>query len=375
MYIPLVQAAQNDVRGLHNLDAMTKRSITPLMDLCGQIEKSIFDFCQNWPDEHSFFVDTSPIGIALSNAPNTKQEKNLITDQHLDDPSNGFITRRTFYSDLKAIHNSLIPAVSWEGVQASRRDVLRFALELLNDFEKIAIRVCLWDDRSNHSQNLDYTKAILDTVDDQSKVWLLIDQGPLQQQNELTTSSKINDYLRVIDTAQLSGWSVISTSFPDRRPDSETSQNRSSIDYAAQSLLSTTNTQSIRAYGDYASSALGSATGFVMGMHIIPFASYLKDFEWWLSRKGGNMDYYKYIELAKDITSLPQFQGASFCWANENYDRISKISDVKDKGYGNNGTWNGYRLNQHITEIIRSMGIYGFPATFSSPQSEEDDDS
>ncbi|GGE68632.1 hypothetical protein GGR41_000531 [Paenalcaligenes hominis] len=374
MYIPLIQAAQNDVKALLNLEDSIKEKVIPLMDICGKADTHISNFCSKWPENHSFFIDCSPVGIALSKAPNQQQEKHLITDLNLDDPSNSFIARQNFYQGLKAIHNSIIPAVSWEGVNATRRDVSRFAIDLLADFNEIAVRVCLWNEKSNHLANLDYTKAILDAVDDQARVWLLIDQGPLDHPNDLTTSAKINDYLDVINSTGLKGWAVISTSFPDKRPSSGSQQTAISIDFGAQSLLTTPNTTSIRAYGDYASSTLGSATAFVMGMHIIPFASYLKDFEWWLAREGSNMEYDKYIDLAKDLVALQQFQGPHFCWANEQYDRISKISDPAKKGYGHNGTWNGYRANQHITEIIRCIAFYGFPAPLSSPQDEDCDD-
>lgn len=373
MYIPLAQAALNDVKGLLELHPNTQKEIIPLLDICGQIDKNIRDFCQKWPSENAFFVDVSPTGIEHTKIANQAGERHLIVDLGLDDPNNGFANRKSFYLDLQSTHDGIIPSISWEGVQASRRDVLRFALELLNDFEIIAIRICLWDERSDHQKNLDYTKAILDIADDQEKVWLLLDQGPLEHPNDLITSGKINDYLRLIDSTHLKGWAVISTSFPEQRPNSGSWRNRGSFDYAAQSSLSTTNTSSIRAYGDYASSALGSATGYILGMRIIPFASYLYNFEWWLSRKGSDKEYIKYVELASDMLNLPQFQGASFCWANENYDRISKLGSAAQKGYGNSGTWNGYRLNQHITEIVRCINTYGFPASRTTPPSEEED--
>lgn len=234
--------------------------------------------------------------------------------------------------------------------------------------------MCLWNDISDHHKNLDYTKAVLDVVRDPGKVWLLIDYGPLREITEISTSRKTASFLKIIDSIRLAGWSIISTSFPAQRPAPGTVQRAEMLDYAAQSLIKTQNQTSIRAYGDYASSTLGSATRYMPGMVVIPFGTYLSDFEWWLCRDGESLEYKKYIDIAKKLVNLPQFDGATYCWANENYTRISKLPPTATRNYGTNGTWNGYRLNQHITEICHYLEAFHFPLTFQSISADEEDD-
>lgn len=68
-------------------------------------------------------------------------------------------------------------------------------------------------------------------------------------------------------------------------------------------------------------------------------------------RKGGNKEFANYIEIAQEVRNLPGYHGDDFCWATREYSRIVATST----GYGNNGTWNGYRINQHICAMILSI--------------------
>jgi len=374
MYIPLAQAGLNDVKGLLNLATKAKQQIAPLLDLAGKSKTHLQTFCDEWPEDLSFFVDISPMGIELCKAVAEADEENhVILTLNLDNPKNGFTTRQNLYLALHKKHQGLIPCISWENTDATRRDVLLFARSLEENFNKIAIRICLWNEISDHQKNLDYAKAILDVVRDRSKVWLLIDYGPLRQDTEIATSKKMADFLEIINSTSVAGWSIISTSFPAQRPSSGEEQRAQLLDYTAQSLIKTRNKISQRAYGDYAASALGSATQFTPGMIVIPFGAYLADFEWWLHRDGGSSEFRKYIDIAKKLISLPQFDGAGFCWANENYERISQLPPAATRDYGNNGVWNGYRLNQHITKICHYLEQYGFPLSLQATSVEEED--
>lgn len=67
--------------------------------------------------------------------------------------------------------------------------------------------------------------------------------------------------------------------------------------------------------------------------------------------QGGDKEFVNYIEIADEIRRLPGYHGDGFCWATREYTRIVATST----NYGNNGTWNGYRINQHICAMLKSI--------------------
>jgi len=90
---------------------------------------------------------------------------------------------------------------------------------------------------------------------------------------------------------------------------------------------------------------------YIRGMPVLPFACYYTPTEWWQRRKGSDKEFVRYVEIAQEIRTLPGYHGDDFCWATREYSRIVATST----GYGNNGTWNGYRINQHICAMIQSI--------------------
>ncbi|MGO2202092.1 beta family protein, partial [Pseudomonas helleri] len=160
-----------------------------------------------------------------------------------------------------------------------------------------------------------------------------------------------NHLLKQLNGYNLQSLVLLSTSFPIDKPASNTSRSSACYDVAWQSNIDRNGISPSPIYGDYAATNPTAPMEYIPGMPVLPFGCYYTPTEWWQRRKGGNKEFVNYIEIAREVRNLPGYHGDDFCWATREYSRIVTTST----GYGNNGTWNGYRINQHICAMILSI--------------------
>lgn len=355
-YVASVRVGQNDIKALINLTDEDKKNVIPLLSMRGRA-RHLDNFLEAWGD-FPFFLDVSPFPADTDDA--------FIEDNGLWDPTAAYALRQQFYLDAKGKNNNVIPTISWKNDHAPR-DTVQFALALERDFDIVAVRVNLTE-QDGDLQRIRLLN-MLNALADLEKVWVLLDCGPISQTHNLYSSSLITNTLTGVRDLRLAGISVLSTSFPDNRPASGTIRTIPSLDLAAQSRLvrhvapfSTAPT-----YGDYAATNPSGSMEYIPGMQIIPFANYFANGEWWQARRGGDREFSAYVDIASDITQLPGFHGTNFCWANSEINRIASNTG----GNGNNGTWNGLRINQHICAMIDYLSAAGFPTRHQLDDEDE----
>jgi hypothetical protein len=272
-----------------------------------------------------------------------------------------------FFENVRQRNDKIIPTVSWRGLP-QRRDVIQFALALERNYQTIAIRIDMagQDNQSQTSLLLN----ILDALSTHEATWVLLDFGVITQSGDLTNSALLTQVLQSLRGLHLAGLSVLTTSFPSNKPAPGSSRSVTSLDFVAQNLINTSDLATPLTYGDYAATNPTAAIDYIPGMQVIPFANYLTCGEWWQTRRGNDKEFSAYVPIAQEICDLPGFHGADFCWANTEIDRIASGKG----GTGNNGTWNGIRINQHICAMLDYLNSVGFPATASTSGDDDEAD-
>jgi hypothetical protein len=332
-----MKVGQNDVKALINLEEDRKILVSPLLNMRG-IERHLNDFLAGWGD-HPYLMDISRSPLDIAN--------DVIAERELHNPANHFENKRIWFSEVKTKNNSLIPVVSWLDTD-NARDIIQLANRLLTEFSTIAIRVICPAEIAGAS----WERAIniLDAISNPEKILVVLDFGDKSPVATINGGT-LDHILSRLDTYGVRSVTLISSSFPSQKPQSGSSSTAICHDIAWQAEAKQLNDSVNLIYGDYAGTTPGAAVEYIPGMAVIPFASYYAPNEWWLKRLGRDKEFENYVQLARDIRQLPDYHGDDFCWATREYGRISQTNER----YGNNGTWNGLRANQHICATLQFL--------------------
>jgi hypothetical protein len=337
-YVACLRVGQNDVKALVNLEAPRRDIVAPLLEMRGDDDRHLQTFLTNWT-EHPFFLDVSRVTKDVAEV--------FITTNDLHNPNGAFENKRRFFADVTGINQNVIPVVSWVD-DDPQRAVIQSALALQGDFQNIAIRVTCPEKPTATSWNR--LLSILDALESPETATVILDFGATSPANT-ASGSDFNLSLRQLNSYQIRNLVLVSTSFPIDKPASNSSRSSACYDVAWQSRVDINGIESNIIYGDYAATNPTAPMEYVPGMPVLPFGCYYTPTEWWQRRKGANKEFVKYVEIAQEIRNLPGYHGDEFCWATREYSRIVATST----NYGNNGTWNGYRINQHICAMIQSI--------------------
>ncbi|MFD2755397.1 beta family protein [Comamonas terrae] len=364
-YAAALKVGQNDIKALVNLENSRRDRFAPILMMRGNDRRYIDNFLQTWGPT-SFYLDTSRYKI-------DKDDSFLLSSQ-VNDPSSSYKNKFDFYQSCKAINNSLIPTVGWSKTDPTR-EIVQFALNLEKSYECIAIR---FDAANDGDHDINIVRNILNSVQNPKKFDVIIDYG---KQINLTVapsnaSAIVNELIKIYGVRKAI---LLSTSFPEDKPASGTTRSKPCNDLIWQLPFikaERKDNQDSLIYGDYAATNPDSAVDYIPGMPVIPFANYLETYDWWQGRKGKDKEFPKYVELANDIINLPGYHGDNFCWATKEISRIAKLPAIQGEKYGSNGSWNGYKVNQHICAILDNFSkIKAAPAgTQGGGQVDDDED-
>lgn len=350
-YIACLKVAQNDIKALINLEKSRKEKVAPLLELRGKkTDKHLQKFLDDWGDS-SFFMDFCQ---TESDEKRSQWLTELLTSK------NAFKGKRDKFIKISTSNQNMIPVVSWQD-NDSVRDVVQFALKVERLSAEFAIRINMI---SNHSWLV--CMSVLNAIDKLCNVTVILDF-----QDKLKEASGVLDKVLEINKYKVKQVVLLSTSFPLDKPPSGQTIQVNCVDYSWQSKLRKKLENTV-IYGDYAASNPFSTIDFIPGMRIIPFACYFTPFEWWMRREGSDKEYKCFRNIAREIEKLPFFHGESYCWATKEISRIAKLDDNTEGGHGSNGTWNGYKSNQHICTMLDYLTIP--PATLGIEELEDSEE-
>lgn len=352
-YVAALRVGQNDVKALINLEGARKTQVAPLLSMRGNDERHLDSFVNNWGE--------SPFYLDISRFPTDADDQYLVQNA-LNSPANAYAAKRTFYTATSVKNNALIPVVGWADGDSSR-DVVQCALTLAAVFPRIAIRMEVGRDSPRQwavAQN------VLNSVPNPSAVDVIIDFRKISDFPLMTPGGWLDQLVRDIHAYQVARIVIVSTSFPDDKPPSGSSRTVTCLDLAWQLAFQAARPELPLVFGDYAATNPTGVMDFVPGMPVIPFANYFVPLEWWQIRQGGDKEFHHYPAIAAAIRSIPGYHGDGFCWATREIGRIAASGTT----YGNNGTWNGFRVNQHICAVLAHLASRGA----SAPVGGADDD-
>ncbi|WP_176517965.1 beta family protein [Pseudomonas faucium] len=337
-YSACLRVGLNDVKALVNLEPERRDHFTPLLDMRGKDDKHLQSFLKDWT-EHRFFIDISRGRLDRLEA--------FIADNDLHNPKNAFERKKAFFDDIHTTASLAIPVISWTD-DDPQRDVIQLGLALERDFDEIAIRVFCPEKPTSISRNRLF--SLLDSLTHPGEAHVIVDYIA-SPPSSTATGSEFDHFIRDIAAYAPASIILLSTSFPTHKPASNSSRSATCTDIAWQSTVNRSISGTQVVYGDYAATNPTAAIEYVAGMPVLPFGCYYTPTEWWQRRKGGDKEFNNYIDIAREIRALPGYHQDDFCWATKEYARIVATST----GYGNNGTWNGYRINQHICAMLKSI--------------------
>ncbi|OCG76186.1 hypothetical protein A9G42_08480 [Gilliamella sp. Nev6-6] len=351
-HIVNLRLGMNDINALVNTYDSDKNQILPFINTRGELKADYLfnNFLPNWGN-YPFMIDASFI------TPDMYDEYNQVNG--LLDHTNAFQHKYEFYERIVNVNNNLIPVIS---ILPSRtRDNLQFLFKLENrQYKKIALRIT---DLSQSSINNLF--ALLAASYDVKKMLVLCDIGSIVGENINVIQNRL-DYILQRLSIEYEGIdvSIISTSFPSQKtpnrdvgeamPHSET-PNRDVWDVIPNlDLLLYFNLKSSfqginLIYGDYGATNPTSPIEYVSGMQIIPCVTYYDNYNWYQMKTGNNHEFSKFIDLANCLVSENFYHGNYFSWGD------TQIYNIANKtiNNGHSGTWDGIRINQHITSIAR----------------------
>ncbi|RYM61529.1 hypothetical protein BSQ98_18250 [Serratia liquefaciens] len=353
-YLVAVKNGQNDIKGIIELDPVSKNHVIPMILTAGSVFKIrkekvtdelkkdllIEEFVNKWDGGH-FLVD-----VSRANESDISCDYN--TYHGLHDSANGYERRVDFYRRIYEINNRLIPVISWDD-KDSYRNVLRFSIKIESFFNKLAINV---DARKN--KQIETLKLILSAIEKPEETIVILNYFAVSESNS-PDQEKVIDIVNDIKTQyNVKMVVLLSSSFPIIKPAEKDSWKASQcLDLIWQVPISKHFKDDIEIlYGDYGATTPAASTEFIPGMSIIPCVTYHRNGYWFQRKSGGDKEFAVFKELAKKIVSSDFYHDDDFCWANR---KISAISREDEEGYGNQGVWNGYKINQHISEILNIL--------------------
>lgn len=337
-YVACLKTAQNDIKALINLEQCRKEKITPLLELRGrETDKYLSNFLSEW-GASKFFLDFCQ--TENNDDISSWQAEFLRCD-------NAFSTKKSIFHELTE-HKNMIPVISWQD-KNNLRNIIQFAIHTENSYPETAIRVNMG---SKSSWNV--AISLLSALTTPSNLTVILDfrgKPPSTPEEIDLVEAKVCE----INEFQIKQIILLSTSFPTEKPPSGETKQISCTDYFWQTKIITKYNDKKIVYGDYAATNPFSIIDFVPGMIVIPFACYFIPFTWWVRRNGTDKEYKVFRSIAKEIVNLPFFHGEDYCWATKEISRIAKLDDTIDGQHGSNGSWNGYKSNQHMCVMLDTL--------------------
>lgn len=352
-YIVALKTALNDIKAVVNLEATRKQQIAPLMNVRGNDDKQVASFLENWGDY--------PFLMEISRFPSDQNDQ-IIVEKKLHASLNAFEAKRTFFDWVKGKNSALIPVVSWAAGDPAR-DIVQCAVQLTRKFQTVAVQI----DMSMPQAELDKMSRILDAVEDYKQLLFVLDFGQ-KVPPDLTPSSPTQGILTQLRTYGIKQAVLLSTSYPEDKPVSGSTRRVPSTDQAWQGALQRMVFDIDFIFGDYGATNPNNALEYVVGMAVIPFANYFAGQVWTQYRRGKDKEFHQYKQIAADIRSQSDYHGDQFCWATKEIGRIALSTDGK---HGSNGTWNGFKINQHICCTLDDLN--GLKNTAPANDDEDDD--
>ena len=341
-YIACLRVGLNDVKALINIENERRVNFSPLLDMRGSDEKHLQTFYECWT-QSPFFLDVSRITADAKDA--------YIVNEDLHNPANAFSAKKKLFDRVFRTNKKMIPVISWRDTD-EQRQVVQLALHLNAKHERIAVRVTANSKPSEAAMTR--LLAILDSIQSLETTTVIFDYGSTHPA-DLSAGSEFHKMLIKVDGYGLEGVCLLSTSYPADKPPSNTSRMVQCSDPEWQLNAQALELKTKIIYGDFGATNPTAPMDFINGMVILPFANYYIPPEWWQRRKGGDREFFNYIEIAKEVRNLPGYHNDDYCWANREISRISRLPANADAGYGSNGLWNGIRTNQHICVIIDQL--------------------
>jgi hypothetical protein len=353
-YVVALRIGQNDIKAVLNLEPARKKRVAPLLSMRGKDERYLDSFLSTW-GKTPFFLD-------VSRYPADSQDR-YILDSGLRSPAGAFSAKRQFFAASQAKNNAVIPVVSWHD-QDPVREVVQLAMTLSASYERIAVRLELTP--RGAASNWNTLQNILNSIPDPRRAIVIIDFQKLVAFPDIAPGGWIDTTLVALNGYGVSDVVLVSTSFPDDKPASGTTRTVACLDLAWQTAFRLGQPRHNVIYGDYGATNPTSSMDYKPGMPVIPFANYLVPAEWWQGRLGGDKEFVRYVDLAQMIRSLPGYHGDAFCWATQEIARIAGAT----QNYGNNGTWNGFKINQHICAVLAFIDAGGLTAAQDGEEEE-----
>ncbi|TSJ92137.1 hypothetical protein FPQ14_02485 [Gilliamella apicola] len=339
LHIVNLKSGMNDINALINIYNNDKNYVIPFINTRGELKNDYLfkNFLPNW-GKYPFLVDASLIAPEMYDQYN--QANGLL------DHSNAFQDKYDFYEKILQVNPNLIPVISIL-TTSTMWDNVHFLFKLQNrKYRKIAIRVT---DLSENSINNLY--ALLASSSDPNSILVLYDKGSIVGENINTIQNQLSNILQNLSNSY-SGLnvSIISTSFPSQKtPNRNVWEEIPNLDLPLYFNLKSSFQGINLIYGDYGATNPTSPMEYFPGMQIIPCVTYYDNYHWYQMKTGNSHEFYKFVDLANYLISESFYHGSNFSWGD------SQICQIANKtiSNGNPGTWNGIRINQHITSIAR----------------------
>lgn len=339
LHIVNLKSGINDINALIHIDNNDKNYVIPFINTRGELKNDYLfkNFLPNWGN-HPFLVDASLIAPDMYDQFN--QAKGLL------DHNNAFQDKYDFYEKILQVNPYLIPVISILST-STMRDNVHFLFKLQNrPYRKIAIRVTDLSENSIHN-----LFTLLASSSDPNSILVLYDKGSIVGENINTIQNQLYNILQSLSILY-SGLkvSVITTSFPSQKiPNRDVWEEIPNLDLPLYFNLKSSFPGINLIYGDYGATNPTSPMEYIPGMQIIPCVTYYDNYRWYQMKTGNSHEFYKFVDLANYLISESFYHGSNFSWGD------SQIYQIANKtiNNGNPGTWNGIRINQHITSIAR----------------------
>lgn len=361
-YVPAVRISTYNLGAITELKDDVKDLIIPRL-IVRDKEEGLDSFLCKWGQERPVMLEISKYDSDLNDALNKK----------LNNHSNYFSDQYDFFSSKKP--HQIIPIINEESTK-HLRDVMQLSRRLINNFDKLAIKLNM--KAHSFEDSFELLKTILSAFSDTeiSKVIIIVDLGKIETLDDIP-QQKLGEALSFIQQYEFHLVVFSSTSYPATRPVSGSTATAPCLDpywqYPHINQLKQLNTQAV--YGDYSATDPSTEVyNFDFVVHPIPYATYLlKDsLEWYLLRDGSGGEYEKFRDIAKNIQAHSGYHGDNFCYANRMTADIS--SGTRNKA-GNQAFWNKLKINEHISAIVdtHSKGLLDVTQRYTDNDTEDDD--
>ncbi|ULH09601.1 hypothetical protein MF265_16685 [Serratia marcescens] len=351
-YFVFIKNAMDDISAICSLRDEQKDEITPIILTSGNAFKRknniittelkkdylLDEFLQSWGDRE-FLVDVSR-GDSDANSEYNEHYK-------LNKQDNGYSGRVEYFKRIKENNKNIIPTISWNS-NDNLRNILRFSLNLESYFDKIAINIHIKNENS-----LKNARLILSAIERPHKAKVILNLESINEEYK-PNESKISEIIdELINDYSIEDIILASSSFPDSKPkERDIWVTTECKDMTWQIPLIFKYRSKVKVhYGDYAATSPNAATDYIIGMQIIPCVTYFRIGYWHQMKSGNDKQFEKFVELAQKIVNSAFYHNDSFCAANESISTIAKTGEK----YGTSGTWNGYKMNQHISECLNIL--------------------